>query len=126
MFQKINSSNAPKPVGSYSQALGIDKFVFLSGQVPLDPSSGVIVSGGIKEQTIQVFKNIEAVLKEAGLSLNNVIKCTVFLTDISKFAEFDAVYQQCFGAHAPARSTVEVSKLPRGAAVEIESIAVRF
>jgi 2-iminobutanoate/2-iminopropanoate deaminase len=124
-METIQTDAAPAAIGPYSQAMTTDGFVFCSGQIPLDPKTMQLVDGGIEEQTRQVFRNIQAVLEAAGLTLNHVIKTTVFLQDISEFATMNAVYAACFGEHAPARSAVEVAKLPLGAKVEIECIAVR-
>ena len=99
--------------------------LFLSGQIPVDPSTGEIVEGGIKEQTKQVFENIKNVLKEAGLTLDNVVKTTVFLADISMFVEMNEVYASYFTSDYPARSAFAVKQLPKGALVEIESIAIK-
>ena len=121
----IATSEAPKAIGPYSQAIDTGALVFCSGQIPLDPGTMQLVEGGITEQTQQVFRNMSAVLAAAGLVLNDVIKTTVFLQDMGDFAEMNAVYADAFGDHAPARSTVEVAKLPLGACVEIECIATR-
>lgn len=125
MMDVIETSAAPKAIGPYSQALAMDKFVFCSGQIPLDPVTMQLVAGGITEQTQQVFRNISAVLAAAGLSLSDVVKTTVFLQDMDEFSDMNAVYAESFVEHAPARSTVEVAKLPLGARVEIECMAVR-
>jgi 2-iminobutanoate/2-iminopropanoate deaminase len=125
MMETINTEAAPAAIGPYSQAKATEGMVFCSGQVPLDPKTMKLVDGGIEAQTRQVFKNMEAVLDAAGLTLSHVVKTTVFLQDMSEFAAMNAVYADCFGDHAPARSTVEVAKLPLGANVEIECIAVR-
>jgi len=124
-MQTIKSDAAPAAVGPYSQAQAIDGLVFCSGQIPLDPATMKLVDGGIEEQTKQVFGNIQAVLAAAGLTLRNVVKTTVFLQDMDEFAAMNAVYAANFGDHAPARSTVEVARLPLGSKVEIECIAVR-
>jgi 2-iminobutanoate/2-iminopropanoate deaminase len=110
-------------VGPYSQAVDADGFVFLSGQTPLDPKTGKLAEGGVKEQTEQVFKNLSAVLGAAGLTFDNVQKTNVFLVDMGDFAEMNAVYKEKFSSPYPARSTIGVAALPLGARVEIELIA---
>ncbi len=121
--QIILTQSAPQPVGPYSQAVRQGGFVYLAGQIPLTPD-GNMVEGGVADQTRQVFANIKAVLAEAGLTLDHVVKTTVFLTDLGDFAAMNAIYAEHFKAEiAPARSTVEVSKLPLGSLVEIEVIA---
>jgi len=121
----IHTENAPKAVGPYSQAVECNGMVFLSGQVPINPATGSLVEGDITEQTTQVLKNIEAILAEAGLTFSNIVKTTCFLTDLTNFQAFNAVYATCFTEKQPARSTIEVSKLPLGAMVEIECIAIK-
>jgi len=124
-MQIINTQDAPEAIGPYSQAIDTGDMVFCSGQIPLDPSAMALVEGGIAEQTRQVFANLQNVLAAAGLALNNVVKTTVFVSDLGEFAELNAVYAKCFGSHKPARATVQVAALPLGAKVEIEAIAVR-
>ena len=119
----ISTKDAPQAIGPYSQAVAAGDLLFCSGQVPLDPETMQLIVGDVAEQTRQVFKNLSAVLKEAGVSLEQVIKTTVFLQDMNEFAEMNAVYAECFGDHKPARATIEVAKLPLGARVEIEAIA---
>ena len=121
----ISTKDAPAAIGPYSQAVDIGNLVFCSGQVPLDPETGALVPGGIKEQTEQAFKNIEAILKEAGLTTGNIIKTTVFLADINDFADMNEVYAKHFEAPYPARSAVQVAAIPKGALVEIEVICER-
>ena len=121
----IYTKNAPEAVGPYSQAVAAGPILVTSGQIPLDPATGKLVEGGIREQTEQVFKNIGAVLAQAGLTMDNVIKTTVFLTDINDFAAMNEVYAAHFGGDYPARSAVEVGALPKGAKVEIETICIR-
>ena len=125
MKKVISTPNAPAAIGPYSQAIEVGHMVFLSGQIPVNPATGDVVEGGIKEQTTQVFENIKAVLAEAGLTLDNVVKTTVFLADISMFVEMNEVYATYFSGAFPARSAFAVKQLPKGALVEIESIAVR-
>ncbi|MCL2061993.1 MAG: RidA family protein [Firmicutes bacterium] len=123
MKKIIQSDAAPKAVGPYSQGVAVNGFLFLSGQIPINPVIGKLIAGGVKEQTRQVLLNIDALLKDAGLRAEHVVKATVFLTDISKFTEMNQVYAEYFCAYPPARSCVEVSKLPLGAQVEIEVVA---
>ncbi len=124
-MENIIAKNAPDAVGPYSHAVSTGDLVFCSGQIPLDPESMKIIDGEIKVQTLQVFKNIKAVLKEAGLTLDNVVKSTVFLKDMDDFADMNTVYAECFGDHKPARSAFQVAKLPMDVLVEIECIAAR-
>ena len=121
----IQSKHAPAAVGPYSQAIDIGEFVFCSGQIPLVPETGLMVEGGIEEQARQMFVNIKAVLAEAGLGFENIIKTTVFMTDLGQFAVFNGIYAEYFPDNPPARSCVEVSALPKGAMVECEVIAKR-
>ena len=121
----INTQAAPKAIGPYSQAVVAGGFVFVSGQIALNPSTASIIEGGIMDQTLQVLKNIEAILKEAGLSLNRVVKSEVFLKDFNDFAAMNEVYATFFpGDVKPARITVEVSRLPRDVLVEIGCVAL--
>ena len=122
MKKVIFTEKAPAAIGPYSQAVEVNGMVFLSGQIPVDPATGEFVPGGVTEQTTQVFENV---LAEAGLTTANVVKTTVFLADMSLFAEMNAVYAKYFEGDFPARSAVAVKALPKGALVEIESIAVR-
>lgn len=124
-METIKTDSAPAAIGPYSQAKALDSLVFCSGQIPLDPRTMKLVDGGIEAQTRQVLSNMQAVLEAAGVTLANVLKTTVFLQDMAEFAAMNAVYAERFGDHAPARSTVEVAKLPLGAKVEIECIAAR-
>ncbi len=125
MAKEIATANAPAAVGPYSQALAVGPFVFASGQIPLDPSTGTITGETAAEQAEQVFTNIEAVLKEAGLAMKDVVKSTVFLTDLNDFGAVNEVYAKHFAKPYPARSCVEVSALPKGAKVECEVIAAK-
>lgn len=125
MKKVIFTEKAPAAIGPYSQAIEANGMVFLSGQVPIDPATGELVAGGITEQTTQVFENIKNVLAEAGLTTANIVKTTVFLADMSLFAEMNTVYAKYFEGECPARSAFAVKGLPKGALVEIESIAVR-
>ena len=123
MKNVIQPKNAPAAVGPYSQAIDVGDFVFCSGQIPLVPETGAMVEGGIEEQARQMFANIKAVLAEAGLGFENVIKTTVFMTDLSQFGTLNSIYAEYFPVNPPARSCVEVSALPKGALVECEVIA---
>ncbi|HWP04757.1 MAG TPA: RidA family protein [Polyangiaceae bacterium] len=120
----IRSAQAPAPVASYSQAVRAGKFLFCSGQIPIDPRTHELVGGDIGEQTRRVLDNLGAVLAEAGLGYEDVVKCTVFLMDLADFKDFDAAYAHYFGASPPARSTIGVAALPRGARIELEAIAL--
>jgi 2-iminobutanoate/2-iminopropanoate deaminase len=124
MKQVISTEKAPSAIGPYSQAIRIGNLVFCSGQIPIDPATGEFVSGGIKEQTEQVLKNLTAVLESAGATLQNVVKTTVFLADMNDFATMNEVYAKFFSDNKPARSTVQAARLPRDARVEIECIAI--
>lgn len=121
----IDTQNAPAAVGPYSQAIDCGDTVYLSGQIPLDPATGFIVDGGIEAQAHQVFKNMKAVLNEAGLDFKDVVKTTLFITHMADFAAVNAVYGQYFTAPFPGRSCVEVGALPKDALVECECIARR-
>ena len=123
MKQVISTSKAPAAIGPYSQAIQVGNLLYASGQIPIDPSTGSIVDGGIKEQTRQSLLNIQAILEEAGLSFANVVKTTVFLADINDFADMNGVYAEFFTEPYPARSAVAVKSLPKGALVEIEVVA---
>ena len=125
MASVIHTANAPAAVGPYSQAMDCGEFVFCSGQIPLVPETGLMVEGGIEEQAHQMFANIKAVLNAAGLDFANVVKTTVFMTDLAQFAVFNGIYAEYFPENPPARSCVEVSALPKGALVECEVIAKR-
>lgn len=126
MKKEILTSSAPAPIGPYSQAIDTGTMVFCSGQIPLDPSTGAIVGeGDVEAQTRQVMRNISEVLREAGLGFQQVIKTTIFLKNMGDFPKVNAVYAESFQAPYPARSTVEVARLPKDVAVEIEVIALR-
>ncbi len=120
----ISTEQAPAAIGPYSQALDLGNLVYLSGQIPVDPSTGVI-SESIEEQTKQSMENVSAILREAGLTLSNVVKTTIFLSDLADFAAMNAVYESFLTKPYPARSCVQVAAIPKGAKVEIECIAVR-
>lgn len=123
-MQTVQTSNAPAAIGPYSQAVVANGFVFTAGQVPFDPQSMQLVQGDIAAQTEQVMKNLQAILQQAGADLSTVVKTTVFLQDMNDFAAMNEVYARHFGDHKPARSTVQVARLPRDAQVEIEVVAV--
>jgi 2-iminobutanoate/2-iminopropanoate deaminase len=118
----IQTNNAPQAIGPYSQAVQVGEFLFASGQIPLTPS-GELVIGSIEEQTHQVLKNITALLAEANATLENVVKTTIFLRNMEDFQAVNVVYSEYFTAHKPARSTVEVARLPKDVGIEIEVIA---
>ena len=120
----ISTANAPKAIGPYEQAIKVGEFVYCSGQIPLDPSTGNVVDGDITVQTRRVMENLRAVVEAAGSSFERVVKTTVFLKNIGDFAAMNAVYAEYLGAAKPARSTVAVADLPRGALLEIELIAL--
>ena len=123
MKQAISTPQAPAAIGPYSQAIRVGNLIYTSGQIPINPATGVFVEGGIKEQTRQSLTNISAILEEAGLTMANVIKTTVFMADMNDFAEMNAVYAEFFAEPYPARSAVAVKSLPKGALVEIEVVA---
>jgi 2-iminobutanoate/2-iminopropanoate deaminase len=125
-LKSISTDDAPKAIGPYSQAIEFERFIFLSGQVALNPKSGKIESSSIEEQTIQVMKNLEAVLRASGSDFSHVLKFTVFLTDLEEFQAFNNTFGTFFQSNPPARSTVQVSKLPRNAKIEIDAIAVKI
>ncbi|HLG75217.1 MAG TPA: RidA family protein [Ktedonobacteraceae bacterium] len=120
----INTKNAPAAIGPYNQAIRVGQFVFTSGQIPLDPTSGELVGDDIQSQTHRVLQNVQAVLTQAGASLNSVVKTTIFLVHMSDFQAVNAIYASYFTATTPARSTVAVAELPRKALVEIECVAL--
>jgi len=122
--QVITTADAPAAIGPYSQAIRVGNLVFTSGQIPLHPQTGDIVGESAAEQARQVLQNLQAVLQAAGASLQQVVKTTIFLTDLSQFAAVNAVYAEFFPENLPARSTVQVAALPRGVQVEIEAIAI--
>jgi 2-iminobutanoate/2-iminopropanoate deaminase len=123
MNKIVSTDRAPKAIGPYSQAVISNGFVFVSGQVPLDPATGQIVAGGIAEQTARVFENIKNVLEAAGSSLEQAVKTTVYLKDMGDFAAMNEVYARYFTANPPARATVEAARLPRDVRIEIDCIA---
>jgi 2-iminobutanoate/2-iminopropanoate deaminase len=119
----ISTKAAPAAIGPYSQAIRVGNLLFVSGQIPLDPATGEVVAGDIRAQTRQVMKNLAAIVEAAGSSLDRVAKTTVYLRDLGEFAAMNEVYAQFFGGEPPARATVQVARLPRDAAIEIDLIA---
>ena len=120
----IRTDNAPQAIGPYSQAIRAGDLLFLSGQVGLDPKTGALVEGGLEAETTRALENLAAVLEAAGAGLHRVVKTTVFLIDLGDFQAMNAIYARAFGDTRPARSTVQVSALPRGARIEIDAIAI--
>ncbi len=125
MKKVIHTSDAPAAIGPYSQAVESSNILFISGQIPICPKEGKIISTTIDGQAEQVFSNIEAILKSAGYSFGQIVKTTVFLTDMSHFASMNEIYKRFFTEDCPARSTIAVKELPQGALVEIETIAMK-
>jgi 2-iminobutanoate/2-iminopropanoate deaminase len=121
--QVVSTDQAPKAIGPYSQAIRVGEFVFCAGQAGLEPATGVLVKGGIEAETRRVLQNLAAVLQAAGSSMSRVVKTTVFLTNMDEFQKMNAVYAEFFPSAPPARSTVQVSRLPKDACVEIEVVA---
>lgn len=124
MKQAVSTPTAPAAIGPYSQAIRAGGFLFVSGQIPLDPATGALVGGGIDDQTRQVCRNLGAILEAAGSSFDRVVKTTVYLQDMSEFAAMNEVYASFFPAPAPARATIQAARLPRDVRVEIDLIAV--
>lgn len=124
-MKPIVTSAAPAAIGPYSQAIEVNGFVYASGQLPIDPATGAFPEGGVQEQTRQSLLNVKAILEEAGLTLANVVKTTVYLADMCDFAAMNEIYSQFFSQPFPARSAVAVKALPKGALVEVEVIAAR-
>ena len=122
---KVSTDSAPAAIGPYCQAIVLDGMVYCSGQIGLDPATGQLVEGDVRAQTQRALQNLTAVLESAGSSLSNIVKTTVFLTDMGNFTAMNEVYATFFGDEPPARSTVAVAELPKGAQVEIEAIAAR-
>lgn len=119
----VSTPLAPRPVGPYSQGVVAGGWLFVSGQIPIDPETGELVAGDFREQTRRVLENLKAVVEAAGASLGDVVKVTVYLTDISRFQEFNEVYREYFPREPPARVVVQVAGLPKGAELEVEAIA---
>jgi 2-iminobutanoate/2-iminopropanoate deaminase len=124
MKKQVQTDKAPKAIGPYSQGIIANGFVFCSGQIPIDPATGELITGSIEDQTRQVLKNLGAVLEAAGSTFDDVVKCTVFLQDMNDFAKMNAVYAEFFKVPSPARAAVQVARLPRDVKVEIEAIAL--
>ena len=120
----VTSTQAPKPIGAYSQGVIAGGLMFVSGQIPIDPATGEFVAGGVEAQTEQVLKNVLAILKEAKMGPENVVKSTVYLADLEDFPRMNEVYARYLGKEPPARSTIQAARLPKGARVEIDVIAV--
>ncbi len=125
MKKVISTANAPQAIGPYSQAIEAGGFIFVSGQIPLIPATGELVEGSVEVQTARVLENLKAILEAAGSSLESVVKTTVYITNMDDFAKVNGIYGQYFQENPPARVCVEVSKLPKGALVEIDVIAAR-
>lgn len=121
----INTKNAPAPIGPYNQAIVVNNTIYISGQICIDPSTGSLKNKDLQEETHQVMQNLKSILQEAGMSFNNVIKTTIFLTDMNRFGEVNEIYGKYFDADFPARETVQVSALPKFVNVEISMIAVK-
>ena len=119
----ISTDKAPQAIGPYSQAVQFDNLLFISGQIPIEPESGEIIKGDIKEQTKLILENLNAILIEGGSSLNNVLRTTIFLTNLDDYADVNVMYSEYFEKSMPARSTVQVSRLPKGVQIEIDAIA---
>ncbi|MFV1974699.1 MAG: RidA family protein [Candidatus Scalindua sp.] len=119
----ISTTKAPQAIGPYSQAVQFENLLFVSGQIPIEPGSGEILKGNIKEQTQQILENLNCILTEGGSSLNNVLRTTIFLTNLDDYAAVNETYAQFFDESQPARSTVQVSRLPMGVQIEIDAIA---
>ena len=124
MLQAIQTDKAPKAIGPYSQAVKANGFVFVSGQIPIDPATSQLAQGSVAELTKQVMRNLTNSIEPAGSSLDNVVKTTIYLKDMSDFEEVNAAYAEFFPNHKPARATVEVARLPKDVKVEIDAIAV--
>ena len=120
----VATADAPKAIGPYSQAVKANGLIFTSGQICLDPATGELVSGTFEDQVHRVFKNLEAVLREAGSSFDRVLKATVYVTDLANFQSLNTIYAQYFGDHKPARTTIQAAALPKGSTVEIDLIAL--
>ncbi len=122
-MQMIETDKAPKAIGAYSQAVKCENLLFVSGQIPIDPNTQEMIDGGIEEQTKRVMENIKAIVEEAGINMEHIVKTTIFLKNLNDFQTVNEIYGSYFKNHKPARSTVEVSNLPKGALIEIEAIA---
>lgn len=123
-IESISTPDAPAAIGPYSQAVKAHGFVYTSGQIALDPATGALVEGSFEDQVHRVFRNLQAILRAAGTDFSRVLKATVYVTDLGNFAALNAIYASYFGDHKPARTTVEVPKLPKGGAVEVDLVAL--
>ena len=123
MKKQIQTADAPAAIGPYSQAIRAGDFIFYSGQIPINPSSGTLIDGGIEAQTHQVMQNMRAMLHASGCEFSNIVKTTIYLTDLDDFATVNEIYGECFSEVPPARACVQVAALPKGAMIEIEWIA---
>ncbi|MGM0602452.1 MAG: RidA family protein [Bacillota bacterium] len=123
MKKQINTEAAPAAIGPYSQGIEIEGFIFTSGQIPIDPETSEMVENNIEKQTVQVLENLKNVLKKANLGMDNIIKTTIFLSDLGNFDKVNEIYEEYFGDIPPARSCIEVAKLPKNSLIEIEAIA---
>ena len=121
----INTRNAPEPIGPYSQAMVVNDMIFISGQICFDPATGNLKNKDIQEETHQVMQNLKAILHEAGMNFSNIIKTTIFITDMNRFSEINEIYGQYFDGHFPARETVQVSALPKFVNVEISMTGMK-
>lgn len=124
MRERIFTPEAPEPIGPYSQAILAEGVLFCSGQIPIDPQTGELVAGDVAAQAERAFRNLEAVLKAAGKSFDDVVRTSLYLVDMADFAAVNAVYDRCFGSAKPARSTIAVAALPKGARIEIDCVAL--
>ncbi len=125
MREVVYTESAPAPIGPYSQAVKSGGFLFISGQIPVDPKTGEVVRGGIREQTRQVLENVKAILEAAGYTLNDVVMCFVFLTDLNLFPQYNEVYGEYFRDKPPARVTIQAARLPKDVLIEIAAIATK-
>lgn len=123
--QIINTKGAPAPIGPYNQAVQVGNLLFVSGQIPMDAASGALVTSGIEDETEKVMQNLKAILSEAGMDFQHVVKSTIFIMDMGQFAQINAVYGKYFPENAPARETVQVAQLPKGVNIEISVIAAK-
>ncbi len=123
-IHSVATGDAPAAIGPYSQAIKANGFVYTSGQIPLDPATGNLVEGSFEDQVHRVFANLQAILAAAGTGFNRVVKATVYVTDLGNFGSLNSIYASYFGEHKPARTTVEVPALPKGATVEIDLVAL--
>jgi len=125
MHHVFETNKAPLPIGPYAQALAAGNLIFISGQIPLRPENGDLAGPDLITQTQQVLKNLQAILDAAGCTISQIVKTTVYMTDLAEFASFNKIYAEWLGTHTPARSTVQVAALPKGAQIEIEAIVIK-